>query len=148
MVNRGSEWGRWDLHVHTKGTAKNDGYTNISFDEYCSHLFKRAIDYNIKVIGITDYFNIENYKLVKTYQDNIENNNDFSDDEKEIIKKIEQHPVIPVYYNDDIVLCKNILDGCYEGGIRVFEFVNRGAKALENFAALVEYKNQKYRLKT
>lgn len=63
---------------------------------------------------------------------------------KEIIKKIEQHPVIPVYYNDDIVLCKNILDGCYEGGIRVFEFVNRGAKALENFAALVEYKNQKY----
>ena len=94
MVNRGSEWGRWDLHVHTKGTAKNDGYTNISFDEYCSHLFKRAIDYNIKVIGITDYFNIENYKLVKTYQDNIENNNDFSDDEKEIIKKIKLMPNI------------------------------------------------------
>lgn len=94
MVNRGSEWGRWDLHVHTKGTAKNDGYTNISFDEYCSHLFKKAIDYNIKVVGITDYFNIENYKLVKKYQDNIDNNDDFSDDEKEIIKKIKLMPNI------------------------------------------------------
>ena len=94
MVNRGSEWGRWDLHVHTKGTAKNDGYINISFDEYCSHLFKKAIDYNINVVGITDYFYIENYKLVKAYQDSIEDNDGFNDYEKEVIKKIKLLPNI------------------------------------------------------
>ena len=88
MVNRGSEWGRWDLHVHTKGTAKNDGYTNISFDEYCDHLFKKAIEHNIYVIGITDYFNIENYKLVKAYQNNITSNENFNDVEKAIVERI------------------------------------------------------------
>ena len=26
---RGSEWRRWDLHVHTPGTYLNNQYTNI-----------------------------------------------------------------------------------------------------------------------
>ncbi len=39
MVNRGSEWARWDLHIHTKGTAKNDQFGNITFEEYCIELF-------------------------------------------------------------------------------------------------------------
>ena len=24
---RGAEWRRWDLHIHTPGTKKNDNYT-------------------------------------------------------------------------------------------------------------------------
>lgn len=27
-MNRGSEWRKWDLHIHTPGTAKNDNYGN------------------------------------------------------------------------------------------------------------------------
>lgn len=27
-MNRGSEWRKWDLHIHTPGTAKNDQYEN------------------------------------------------------------------------------------------------------------------------
>jgi 2-dehydro-3-deoxyphosphogluconate aldolase/(4S)-4-hydroxy-2-oxoglutarate aldolase len=59
-----------------------------------------------------------------------------------ILKTIEHYPVIPVYYNDDVEKCINTLKDCYNGGIRVFEFVNRGEKALENFKALLAYKKQ------
>jgi hypothetical protein len=62
--NRGSQWKRWDLHTHTKGTAKNDQFTSQTFEEYCKTLFISAIENNIAVIGITDYFNIDNYLKV------------------------------------------------------------------------------------
>lgn len=87
-MNRGSEWGRWDLHVHTKDTAKNDQFGNITFDEYCTELFKAALDNDIKVIGITDYFSIENYERVKEFQDKIYSNMTFSQAEASLIKKI------------------------------------------------------------
>src|SRR5690606_23357645 len=57
-----------------------------------------------------------------------------------VLTKIAAHPVIPVYYNDDPAVCLEVLKACYEGGIRVFEFVNRGDKAAENFRILLEYK--------
>lgn len=87
-MSRGSEWGRWDLHVHTKGTAKNDQFGNISFDEYCIQLFKKALERNIKAIGITDYFSIENYKKVKDFQDKISFRTEFNHEEKILISKI------------------------------------------------------------
>ncbi|MCA5004483.1 bifunctional 4-hydroxy-2-oxoglutarate aldolase/2-dehydro-3-deoxy-phosphogluconate aldolase [Sphingobacterium bovistauri] len=59
-----------------------------------------------------------------------------------ILDIIEKYPVIPVYYNDDPQECIDVVKKCYAGGIRVFEFVNRGAKALENFRILLDYKNQ------
>ena len=53
-MNRGSEWNKWDLHVHTKYTNKNDQFTSATFDDFCIEFFKRAVEKNIKVIGITD----------------------------------------------------------------------------------------------
>lgn len=61
---------------------------------------------------------------------------------KATLTHIQAHPIIPVYYNDDINTCISIVKACYEGGIRSFEFTNRGGKAAENFAALVDYKNK------
>lgn len=63
---------------------------------------------------------------------------------QEILNTIKKYPIIPVYYHDNIHTCKNILKACYDGGIRVFEFVNRGAKAKENFKILLDYKNQNF----
>lgn len=87
-MNRGSEWGRWDLHVHTKGTAKNDQFKSSDFNGFCKILFKNAILKDIKVVGITDYFSIENYKKVAEYQKNIEQSFDFSKEEKLYINGI------------------------------------------------------------
>ena len=50
----------------------------------------------------------------------------------EVALKMKETGIIPVFYNGDIELCKKVVKACYEGGIRVFEFTNRG-----DFATLV-----------
>jgi len=53
-----------------------------------------------------------------------------------VIRKIGEQGMIPVYYSPDIDHMKNILSACYEGGIRSFEYTNRGDFAHEVFAEL------------
>ena len=79
---QGSEWRKWDLHVHTKGTRRNDNFLSASFEEFCDRLFKKALEKGIAAIGITDYFSIENYSRVIGYLGSIESNMTFSSDEK------------------------------------------------------------------
>lgn len=55
---------------------------------------------------------------------------------------IGDYPVIPVYYNEDVQTCIEVLKATYAGGIRVFEFTNRGQNAPENFKALLAYRNE------
>lgn len=61
---RGSEWGRWDLHVHTPCSVLNNQF-GPDWDVYVKNLFNRAISADIKAIGITDYFSIDGYKKLK-----------------------------------------------------------------------------------
>ncbi|MCQ5209794.1 hypothetical protein [Megasphaera massiliensis] len=76
MINnyrRGSEWRRWDLHIHTPGTNKNDNYTGSSLEEKWDNFYDKIKTYvgdghnplhDIAVIGVTDYLSIDNYKKV------------------------------------------------------------------------------------
>jgi 2-dehydro-3-deoxyphosphogluconate aldolase / (4S)-4-hydroxy-2-oxoglutarate aldolase len=41
--------------------------------------------------------------------------------------------LLPLYYHDDPGVSIDILKALYEGGIRILEYTNRGANALENF---------------
>ncbi len=50
--------------------------------------------------------------------------------------------IIPVFYHKDLTTCKNVLKACYDGGIRVFEFTNRGDFAHEVFRDLNKYAAQ------
>ncbi len=88
MYQKGSEWRRWDLHVHTKGTLKNDEFKSVDFNAYCVVTFKKALEKDIAVIGITDYFSIERYKEVKQFVANIDQCNEFTSEERDKIKKI------------------------------------------------------------
>lgn len=47
--------------------------------------------------------------------------------------------IIPVFYHSDLETCKKALRACYNGGIRVFEFTNRGEFAHETFGELCKY---------
>jgi 2-dehydro-3-deoxyphosphogluconate aldolase/(4S)-4-hydroxy-2-oxoglutarate aldolase len=60
------------------------------------------------------------------------------------LKVIQAYPVIPVYYNEDADTCIEVLKATYAGGIRVFEFTNRGGNATENFKALLAYRNEHF----
>jgi 2-dehydro-3-deoxyphosphogluconate aldolase/(4S)-4-hydroxy-2-oxoglutarate aldolase len=46
---------------------------------------------------------------------------------------------VPVFYHSDLEVCKKVLKACYAGGIRVFEFTNRGDFAHEIFSALNKF---------
>ena len=85
---RGSEWRRWDLHFHTKDTNKNDNFTSSDFDSFCVTLFKKGLENNISVMGITDYFTIDNYLKVIRFVENISTNTNFTTEEKEEINAI------------------------------------------------------------
>lgn len=60
---RGSEWRKWDLHVHTPESGMANEFSN--WDSYVKALFSKAIENNIAAIGITDYFTIDGYKKIK-----------------------------------------------------------------------------------
>ena len=49
------------------------------------------------------------------------------------------YPLVPVFYHADAETCKTVLKASYDGGVRVFEFTNRGENALEGFSGLVKY---------
>jgi 2-dehydro-3-deoxyphosphogluconate aldolase/(4S)-4-hydroxy-2-oxoglutarate aldolase len=44
--------------------------------------------------------------------------------------------IIPVFYHKDPTVCRNVIKSCYEAGVRVFEFTNRGDYAHELFGEL------------
>lgn len=64
IYRKGSEWRKWDLHVHTPYSALNNQFSG-EWDEYVKILFNKAISNNIACIGITDYFSIDGYKKLK-----------------------------------------------------------------------------------
>jgi 2-dehydro-3-deoxyphosphogluconate aldolase/(4S)-4-hydroxy-2-oxoglutarate aldolase len=54
----------------------------------------------------------------------------------DVILKIKKAGIVPVFYNKDPEVCRNVIRACYEGGIKVFEFTNRGDFAHELFSDL------------
>ncbi|MEQ8238301.1 MAG: bifunctional 4-hydroxy-2-oxoglutarate aldolase/2-dehydro-3-deoxy-phosphogluconate aldolase [Cyclobacteriaceae bacterium] len=54
----------------------------------------------------------------------------------EVALAMKETGIVPVFYNKDIEICKKVLMACYKGGVRVFEFTNRGDYAHEVFAEL------------
>lgn len=85
---RGSEWVRADFHIHTKGTNKNDQFSSSSIDEFFELFFKEAEKSQVKVIGITDYFSVDNYNKAKKKLEKIETNENFTQGEKFFFKDV------------------------------------------------------------
>ncbi len=53
--------------------------------------------------------------------------------------KMGETPIVPVFYHKDLNVAKAVVKACYEGGVRAFEFTNRGDFAHEIFGELVKY---------
>lgn len=94
MEIKGSEWRKWNFHVHTKGTNKNDQFTSSSIEDFFYIFFKSAFDNKVEAIGITDYFSIDRYLEAVDYVSEIENKENatgeklFTDEEVAFIKGI------------------------------------------------------------
>ena len=57
----------------------------------------------------------------------------------QVMTAMSQTGMVPVFYSADVELSKNVVKACYEGGVRAFEFTNRGDFAHEVFAELVKF---------
>ena len=50
--------------------------------------------------------------------------------------------MIPVFYHADVEVAKAVVDAAYQGGVRVFEFTNRGENAFQVFTQLLKHAEQ------
>jgi 2-dehydro-3-deoxyphosphogluconate aldolase/(4S)-4-hydroxy-2-oxoglutarate aldolase len=60
-------------------------------------------------------------------------------DNMAVLTAIKNTGVVPVFYNKDVEVAKQVVKACYEGGIRAFEFTNRGDFAHEVFAEVIKF---------
>ena len=60
----------------------------------------------------------------------------------DVAVKIRESGVIPLYYNPDLEVMKEVISACYRGGMRIFEFTNRSDMAHELFAELVKWSRE------
>jgi hypothetical protein len=63
MISRGSEWHRWEPHIHAPGTILNNQFGgNDPWGEYLETL--EARNPRIEAIGVTDYFVTDSYETL------------------------------------------------------------------------------------
>jgi predicted ATPase len=63
MISRGSEWRRWEPHIHAPGTVMNNQFRGpTAWEDYLSAL--EAATPAIEAIAVTDYYVTETYQQV------------------------------------------------------------------------------------
>lgn len=60
----------------------------------------------------------------------------------QVITEMHNSSMIPLFYDPDIEISKNIVQACYQGGARLLEFTHRGDFAHEVFRELIRFANQ------
>jgi len=97
---KGSEWRKWDLHVHTPYSYLNNEFgdpeNSDTWDNYVKTLFNKAIEKKIAVIGITDYFIIDGYKKIKhEYLENEDKLRSLFDNDEAKLQAIKNILILP-----------------------------------------------------
>ena len=62
----------------------------------------------------------------------------------QVAQKMAEYGMIPVFFNRDIEICKKVLEACHNGGIRLFEFTNRGDYAHIVFESLNRFAEKEF----
>jgi 2-dehydro-3-deoxyphosphogluconate aldolase/(4S)-4-hydroxy-2-oxoglutarate aldolase len=62
----------------------------------------------------------------------------------DLLRQALSTPLIPVFYHAEAAYAKEVLRACYEGGVRVYEYTNRGPRALAIFAELQQFVEADY----
>lgn len=105
---KGSEWRKWDLHIHSLYTHLENNYSGVSVTDFV----KKVTDEQISVVGLTNYFN-------------------FSKDDFTLKSKLEKQNIV-VFLNLEIRLAyQNKEDDCCDAHIIFDSSVT--ATEIENF---------------
>src|SRR5688500_10913553 len=67
-TSKGSEWAKWDLHIHTPSSIHSNygGDTPQSWEKFITDL--ESLPPEFKAIGINDYLFLEGYKKVLEFK--------------------------------------------------------------------------------
>lgn len=69
MISRGSEWHRWEPHIHAPGTVLNDQFGAADpWGQYLTTL--EGLTPRIEAIGVTDYYVTDTYEEFLRHKDN------------------------------------------------------------------------------
>ncbi len=61
---------------------------------------------------------------------------------EEILLSLGRQGVVPVYFNEDFLVAKSLVEVCYQAGMNAFEFTNRGDGAFSVFRQLINLKKK------
>ncbi len=64
------------------------------------------------------------------------------DNQELVIEQICDGGLLPLFYHDDVEICKSVVSALYKGGVRCIEFTNRGKNSLNNFKYLIKTKSE------
>ena len=64
--------------------------------------------------------------------------------QEKIVEALRRSLMVPVFYHEDYEICERVMAICFEEGIELFEFTNRGARAAENFEKMQAYAQSNY----
>lgn len=56
-----------------------------------------------------------------------------------VLARMQATKMVPVFFHPDVEVAKAVVKACYDGGVRAFEFTNRGDFAHEVFAEVVKF---------
>jgi 2-dehydro-3-deoxyphosphogluconate aldolase/(4S)-4-hydroxy-2-oxoglutarate aldolase len=62
----------------------------------------------------------------------------------DVVLKMWEAGIIPVFYHKDPDICRKVIKACYDGGIKVFEFTNRGDYAHDLFSELNKWAEKEF----
>lgn len=67
---KGSEWRKWDLHIHSPLSILNNDYPKLPDGQPDWEKFLLKLEsLDLAVVGITDYFTIEGYKVLRGFKE-------------------------------------------------------------------------------
>ncbi|WP_234364405.1 bifunctional 4-hydroxy-2-oxoglutarate aldolase/2-dehydro-3-deoxy-phosphogluconate aldolase [Lunatibacter salilacus] len=61
---------------------------------------------------------------------------------EELLKRLPEQGILPLYFDKDPEVSLNVLKALYGAGIRMVEYTNRGAAALENFKKMRDLRDK------
>ncbi len=58
---------------------------------------------------------------------------------QDFISLTSDHKIVPVFFNESAAITIQTMEASYLGGVRIFEFVNRGSNGIETFTEAVKH---------
>lgn len=106
---RGSEWRKWDLHLHTPLTRLSNGFLVPEGQEIWDKFSDEIENSDVDVFGITDYYSVENYFTFVEHH-----RNKYPDSVKQFFPNIEFRLEVSVNLNAEEVNLHIIFDNKVE----------------------------------